>query len=296
MQRNDWFTSTNLKAAFHHIGTYIPLTVNFYTLLIKANATNSQFKHLGLLCSPGCVTPNRDQNFNIFGQLASASQFQRAGVSEHPTCAPNFPRLPNTQPAAVEHLLTLRTTHVRGIINTETYLISRGDPLYGEWCLPQIAELIWKRYGRATIDLLAQKLPLSYVFLAIGQEHASRHRPTSPSLAQSAPLFQCDQTQWEDKPKTAFLPNSLAACLNHSQTCWWLTCTLRAQVMPSVLTWWWYVFSQAETSFSAKILSHIHLWGGEAHSFSPASFLFCGKEKAKHIVSYAGFEGMHGQD
>lgn len=35
-------------------------------------------------------------------------------------------------------------------------LLSRGNPLYGDWCLhPQIVGLIWMRFGQATVDLFA---------------------------------------------------------------------------------------------------------------------------------------------
>ncbi|XP_076155099.1 uncharacterized protein LOC143138537 [Alosa pseudoharengus] len=51
---------------------------------------------------------------------------------------------------------SLRATHVPGIMNTGADLLSRGNPLYGEWRLhPQVVNQIWERYGKATVDLFA---------------------------------------------------------------------------------------------------------------------------------------------
>ncbi|XP_038153414.1 uncharacterized protein LOC119791417 [Cyprinodon tularosa] len=53
-------------------------------------------------------------------------------------------------------VLSLRATHVAGILNRGADLLSRGNPLYGEWKLhPQVVEQIWQRYGRAAVDLFA---------------------------------------------------------------------------------------------------------------------------------------------
>lgn len=42
------------------------------------------------------------------------------------------------------HLLSLRTTHVPGVMNTGADLLSRGNTLYREWALhPQIMAQIW---------------------------------------------------------------------------------------------------------------------------------------------------------
>lgn len=55
-------------------------------------------------------------------------------------------------------LLSLRATHVPGILNTGADLLSRGGPVYGEWTLhPEIVEQIWARYGRAAVDLFASR-------------------------------------------------------------------------------------------------------------------------------------------
>ncbi|XP_034564504.1 uncharacterized protein LOC117830473 [Notolabrus celidotus] len=55
-------------------------------------------------------------------------------------------------------LLSLRATHVPGVLNRGADLLSRGNPLYGEWTLhPQVVEQIWQRYGRAAVDLFASR-------------------------------------------------------------------------------------------------------------------------------------------
>lgn len=55
-------------------------------------------------------------------------------------------------------LLSLRPTHVPGILNRGADLLSRGNPLFGEWRLhPQVVEQIWQRYGRAAVDLFASR-------------------------------------------------------------------------------------------------------------------------------------------
>ncbi|XP_060750593.1 uncharacterized protein LOC132862550 [Tachysurus vachellii] len=55
-------------------------------------------------------------------------------------------------------LLSLRATHVPGILNRGADLLSRGNPLYGEWKLhPQVVSQIWQRYGQAAVDLFASR-------------------------------------------------------------------------------------------------------------------------------------------
>ncbi len=54
------------------------------------------------------------------------------------------------------NLLSLRATHVQGVMNKGADLLSRGNPLYGEWKLNrEVVEQIWGIYGRATVDLFA---------------------------------------------------------------------------------------------------------------------------------------------
>lgn len=54
------------------------------------------------------------------------------------------------------HILSLRATHVPGVQNTGADLLSRGNPLYGEWRLnPCVVAQIWSRFGRAAVDLFA---------------------------------------------------------------------------------------------------------------------------------------------
>ncbi|XP_073677299.1 uncharacterized protein [Garra rufa] len=55
-----------------------------------------------------------------------------------------------------KHFHSLRATHVPGIMNTGADLLSRGNPRYGEWTLhPQVVGQLWKRFGRAAVDLFA---------------------------------------------------------------------------------------------------------------------------------------------
>ncbi|XP_040915373.1 uncharacterized protein LOC121195777 [Toxotes jaculatrix] len=54
--------------------------------------------------------------------------------------------------------LSLRATHVAGVLNRGADLLSRGNPLYGEWRLhPQVVKQIWQRYGQADVDLFASQ-------------------------------------------------------------------------------------------------------------------------------------------
>ncbi|XP_067313977.1 uncharacterized protein [Pseudorasbora parva] len=54
--------------------------------------------------------------------------------------------------------LSLRATHVPGILNRGVDLLSRGNPLFGDWRLhPQIVDMIWMRFLRASVDLFASR-------------------------------------------------------------------------------------------------------------------------------------------
>nr|XP_054606384.1 uncharacterized protein LOC129166858 [Nothobranchius furzeri] len=56
------------------------------------------------------------------------------------------------------HLLSIRATHVPGVLNRGADLLSRGTPLYGDWSLhPAVLEQIWIRFGTAVVDLFASK-------------------------------------------------------------------------------------------------------------------------------------------
>nr|XP_054607225.1 uncharacterized protein LOC129167121 [Nothobranchius furzeri] len=56
------------------------------------------------------------------------------------------------------HLLSIRATHVPGVLNRGADLLSRGTPLYGDWSLhPAVVEQIWIRFGTAVVDLFASK-------------------------------------------------------------------------------------------------------------------------------------------
>ncbi|XP_029963540.1 uncharacterized protein LOC115400030 [Salarias fasciatus] len=55
-----------------------------------------------------------------------------------------------------EHLLSLRAAHLPGALNSGADLLSRGNPLYGEWRLnPEVLLRVWERFGRASVDLFA---------------------------------------------------------------------------------------------------------------------------------------------
>lgn len=54
------------------------------------------------------------------------------------------------------HFLSLRATHVPGVQNPGADLLSRGNLLYGEWCLnPCVVIQIWNRFGHSAVDLFA---------------------------------------------------------------------------------------------------------------------------------------------
>ncbi|KAL6475051.1 hypothetical protein MHYP_G00160910 [Metynnis hypsauchen] len=54
--------------------------------------------------------------------------------------------------------LSLRATHVLGILNRGADLLSRGNPLYRDWRLhPQVVAQLWQRYGQAALDLFASR-------------------------------------------------------------------------------------------------------------------------------------------
>ncbi|XP_049326792.1 uncharacterized protein LOC125787056 [Astyanax mexicanus] len=54
--------------------------------------------------------------------------------------------------------LSIRATHVPGKLNRGADLLSRGNPLYGDWGLhPQVVMQLWQRYGQAAVDLFASR-------------------------------------------------------------------------------------------------------------------------------------------
>ena len=53
---------------------------------------------------------------------------------------------------------SLRATHVAGVLNRGADLLSRGNPLFGEWKLhPQVVFQVFQRYGQAAVDLFASQ-------------------------------------------------------------------------------------------------------------------------------------------
>lgn len=56
------------------------------------------------------------------------------------------------------HLLSLRAVHLPGVVNIAADLLSRQVPGGADWRLhPEVVSLIWKRFGRAEIDLFASQ-------------------------------------------------------------------------------------------------------------------------------------------
>ena len=56
------------------------------------------------------------------------------------------------------HLLSLRATHVPGVLNRGADLLSRGTPRYKDWKLhSEVVNQIWEIFGRAEIDLFASE-------------------------------------------------------------------------------------------------------------------------------------------
>ena len=59
---------------------------------------------------------------------------------------------------AASRLLSLRATYLPGIENVAADYLSRHKPPSGEWQLhPQVAQLIWAKFGQASVDLFATK-------------------------------------------------------------------------------------------------------------------------------------------
>lgn len=77
---------------------------------------------------------------------------------------------------ASSHVLSLRATHVPGVLNRGADLLSRGSPRYKDWKLHSgVVAQIWEIYGTAEVDLFASR--------------EDAQRPLYYSLAdQSAPL------------------------------------------------------------------------------------------------------------
>ncbi|XP_027901587.1 uncharacterized protein LOC114162038 [Xiphophorus couchianus] len=56
------------------------------------------------------------------------------------------------------HFLSVKATHIPGHLNLGADLLSRGGPLVREWRLhPSVVVQIWRRFGKASVDLFATK-------------------------------------------------------------------------------------------------------------------------------------------
>ena len=56
------------------------------------------------------------------------------------------------------HFLSLRATHVQGVLNCGADLLSRGNPMYAEWKLhPDVVRMVWQRFGQPSVDLFASQ-------------------------------------------------------------------------------------------------------------------------------------------
>lgn len=59
---------------------------------------------------------------------------------------------------ASSHLLSLRATHIPGVLNRGADLLSRGNPRYRDWKLHSgVVAQIWEKYGKAVVDLFASR-------------------------------------------------------------------------------------------------------------------------------------------
>ncbi|XP_050958769.1 LOW QUALITY PROTEIN: uncharacterized protein LOC127160164 [Labeo rohita] len=97
-----------------------------------------------------------------------------------------------------KHFHSLRATHVPGIMNAGADLLSRGNPRYSEWSLhPQVVGQLWKRFGRAAVDLFASR--------------ENSHCPLFFSLARDGAPMGVDALahQWPNVLLYAFPPLSL---------------------------------------------------------------------------------------
>ena len=57
---------------------------------------------------------------------------------------------------ADSHLASLKARHIPGVLNLGADRMSRGGPLHDEWSLaPEIAEEVWRHFGRPVADLFA---------------------------------------------------------------------------------------------------------------------------------------------
>nr|XP_055040043.1 uncharacterized protein LOC129427314 [Misgurnus anguillicaudatus] len=97
-----------------------------------------------------------------------------------------------------KHFRSLRATHVPGILNARADLLSRGNPLHGEWTLhPEVVSQLWLRFGRAAVDLFAS--------------HENTHCPLYFSLARDGAPMGVDALAhpWPKALLYAFPPLSL---------------------------------------------------------------------------------------
>ncbi|XP_019905069.2 uncharacterized protein LOC105026845 [Esox lucius] len=98
------------------------------------------------------------------------------------------------------HLRSLRALHIPGELNVGADLLSRGGPRDDEWRLhPDIVAELWRRFGRAQVDLFASRedahCPLWYSLRArdrppLGVD-ALAHRPWPRALLYAFPPLQC---------------------------------------------------------------------------------------------------------
>lgn len=59
---------------------------------------------------------------------------------------------------ASSHVLSLKATHVPGLLNRGADLLSRGNPRYKDWKLHGgVVTQIWEKYGQAEVDLFASR-------------------------------------------------------------------------------------------------------------------------------------------
>ncbi len=95
-----------------------------------------------------------------------------------------------------KHFQSLRATHVPGIMNVGADLLSRGNPLNGEWTLhPQVVSRLWERFGRVAVDHFASHenthCPL---FFSLARDGAPMGVDALAHLWPNTLLFESDRT------------------------------------------------------------------------------------------------------
>ncbi|CAM4715148.1 unnamed protein product [Leuciscus chuanchicus] len=86
---------------------------------------------------------------------------------------------------AQRNMLSLRAAHVPGLLNVGPDRLSRNNVPTGEWSLhPQTVQLLWKKFGRAEVDLFAsQENAHCLEFFSKSRDALAHERPRRPLYA-----------------------------------------------------------------------------------------------------------------